>query len=348
MAAKAPESTASVDRIVKNDKRDFKKSAFLASLLLTGTAAVFRVAGNMIGNYFYNFAISRTDHSSPKKNLDPAVSKRNIPSLIQQRLDERKVAEKKFIADFPPTQLHRESHDHLQLHALRFVTHPDSHRWAILLHGYMNDASYMFYYASVYAKHGFNILTPDLRGSGASEGDYIGMGWDDRRDVVGWINDVVARDPEARIIVFGVSMGGATAMMTAGEPLPENVACIVEDCGYSSVADEFSYELRNLYHLPSFPILRLADKVTKARAGYSIYDASAVEQLKKTRLPVLFIHGDKDTFVPTEMVYKVYAAAAAEKELLIIKNATHAASSIVDPDRYFSTVFRFIDNYLQA
>ncbi len=59
-------------------------------------------------------------------------------------------------------------------------------------------------------------------------------------------------DPNAEIALFGVSMGGATAMMTSGEDLPSNVKVIIEDCGYSTVIDEFTYQLKDLFHLPSF------------------------------------------------------------------------------------------------
>ncbi|MCL1631444.1 alpha/beta hydrolase [Sporolactobacillus sp. CPB3-1] len=322
-----------------------KTKVVLLSAALTAAAAVFKVTESMVGHHFYRLAIARED-SPRRKNLDPAVPKGRIDPLIQERINEQNAAKQHFLQACPPTDLFINSSDGLKLHACRFVPHPECHRWAVLLHGYMGDASNMFYYASVFADHQFNVLIPDLRGAGQSEGDYIGMGWHDRLDVVAWINRLVKWDPQARIVIFGISMGAATAMMTAGEKLPSHVACVVEDCGYTSVADEFAYELRNLFRLPAFPILRFADRVTRSRAGYGIFEASAIEQLKKSNVPILFIHGDKDTFVPTSMVHRVYEAAAGDKELLLVKNATHGASALVDPELYFSTLFRFIDKYI--
>ncbi|WP_236620347.1 alpha/beta hydrolase [Sporolactobacillus laevolacticus] len=329
----------------KNKSKKMRNQILIATAALTTVAVAFKVTERMIGNYFYRLAIARED-SPHRKNLDPAVSTDKISLKMQERINERKAVKEHFLKQCPPTDVFMHAFDGLKLHAYRFVPHPDKHRWIVLLHGYMDEASYMFYYASVFADHNFNALVPDLRGAGQSEGDYIGMGWNDRLDVVGWVNQIKKWDSQARIVILGVSMGGATAMMTAGEELPDHVACIVEDCGYTSVADEFAYELRNLFRLPSFPVLRFADRVTRSRAGYGIFAASAVEQLKKAKVPILFIHGEKDTFVPTSMVHRVYEAAAGEKELLLVKNATHAASSLAEPDLYFSTIFRFLEKHM--
>ncbi|MEC2597045.1 alpha/beta hydrolase, partial [Bacillus cereus] len=95
----------------------------------------------------------------------------------------------------------------------------------------------------------------------------VGMGWHDRKDVLIWIQQILKKDPNAEIALFGVSMGGATVMMTSGEDLPSNVKVIIEDCGYSTVIDEFTYQLKDLFHLPKFPVMNAANTVTKLRAG---------------------------------------------------------------------------------
>lgn len=168
------------------------------------------------------------------------------------------------------------------------------------------------YIRNFYEK-GFHVLAPDLRGHGESDGEYIGMGWHDRLDILQWIEEVIELDPYAEIVLFGVSMGGATVMMTSGEDLPPNVKVIVEDCGYSSVSDVFVYQLDDLFGLPEFPVMNAANTITNIRAGFDLYEASAVEQVAKSVKPILFIHGDQDTFVPYEMLEEVYAAAAVEK-----------------------------------
>jgi fermentation-respiration switch protein FrsA (DUF1100 family) len=328
------------------EKWNVRKDLLVSSAVLTGTAAFFKVAGDVIGRHFYKLAIARNDKTELAGSIRASQNIGEIPQSIKDTIQKQKNFMDEFTEHHYPDEIYLDSQDHLKLHGYRFLVHPDSHRWVIPLHGYMNEGRDMFFFTAKFAQHGFNALVPDLRGAGKSEGDYIGMGWDDRLDVVGWIHKIIAEDPEARIVIFGISMGAATAMMTAGEELPENVAAVIEDCGYTSVADEFTYELHQLYSLPKFPVLPLADRAIRNKAGFSIYQASAVDQLKKARVPMLFIHGEKDTYVPTEMVYKVYAAAPVDKELMIIKDAPHASSSFVHPEDYFSGIFSFVEKHL--
>lgn len=201
-------------------------------------------------------------------------------------------------------------------------------------------------WARNFYEKGYNVLTPDLRGHGKSEGDYIGMGWHDSLDLLLWINKVIEIDPAAEIVLFGISMGGATVMMTSGEELPSNVKVIVEDCGYSSVSGVFAYQFYDLFHLPEFPVLKAANTVTNLRAGYDLYKASAVKQVAKSKIPILFIHGDKDTFVPFKMLAEVYEAAIAPKEKLVIKGAGHGEAETVDPKAYWSGIWSFIEKYI--
>ncbi len=141
-------------------------------------------------------------------------------------------------------------------------------------------------------------------------------------------------------------MGGATVMMVSGEDLPPNVKAIIEDCGYSSIYDEFSYELKHLFKLPAFPILYFASLITKIRAGYSLLrDGSCTEQVSKSKTPILFIHGDKDDFVPFYMLDKVYGAANCQKEKLVVEGAGHALSAMTNPKLYWSAIKAFLNNH---
>ncbi len=212
----------------------------------------------------------------------------------------------------------------------------------MICHGYTSKGADMFGVARRYNEAGYSVLLPDLRGHGESEGHYIGMGWHDRLDVLGWIDFILAREPGARVVLHGISMGAATVMMAAGEALPENVVAGISDCGFTSVWAEFSYQLKAIFGLPPFPVMYLADLMTRLRAGYSFREASAVRQLKKARVPLLFIHGTQDRFVPFFMLDEVYAACASPKDKLAVQGAGHGGAAREAGEAYWEKVFGFI------
>ena len=239
------------------------------------------------------------------------------------------------------------SHDGLKLHGL-YLPREGSHKYAVICHGYGSIPQYEGGFAAKFYEMGYSVLAPAARAHELSEGRYAGMGWPERRDIVAWVDTIVEEDPQAEIMLFGVSMGGATVMMTAGEAdLAPNVKCVIEDCGYSSVWDEFAGQLQELFSLPTFPVLDAASLVTRLRAGWSFKEASAVEQLKKTSLPMLFIHGEDDTFVPYAMLDVVYdACASTDKERLSIPGAAHGGAAGTDPELYWATVEAFLDKHM--
>lgn len=239
------------------------------------------------------------------------------------------------------------SHDGLKLHGL-YLPREGSHKYAVICHGYGSIPQYGGGFAAKFYEMGYSVLAPAARAHELSEGRYAGMGWLERRDIVAWVNTIVEQDPQAEIVLFGVSMGGATVMMTAGEAdLAPNVKCVIEDCGYSSVWDEFAGQLQELFGLPTFPVLDTASLVTRVRAGWGFKEASAVEQLKKTALPMLFIHGEEDAFVPYAMLDVVYGAcASADKERLSIPGAAHGGAAGTDPELYWATVEAFLDKHM--
>ena len=315
------------------------------TIILSIIAVVLIAAYFGVGNYFYNFALNADDEKEfleGNEHLEDSL-------LIDERLEEEASAvDETFLAEHPAESIFITSTDKLKLKLAGYLYEQESqnHEWVIVAHGYTSSADGMTRYIRHFYEQGYNVLAVDLRGHGRSEGDYIGMGWHDRLDMVEWIDEVIERDAQAEIALFGISMGGATVMMTAGEELPDNVKVIVEDCGYSSVSDVFIYQLDDLFGLPEFPVLQAANTVTKMRAGYDLYEASAVEQLKKSQLPILFIHGDQDTFVPFEMLEDVYDAAPGEKEKLIIPNAGHGEAVKIDPTAYWEAVDRFMGEHL--
>ncbi len=305
--------------------------------------AVFVGITGFAGNSLVNFAIGRdadvTDVEPPSQ-----VSRedsRTISSNWQHLSGETREWEKNAVRE-RVTVL---SWDGLTLCGEYVLNPGDSRLWVIAVHGYRGNHSQMTFLGAQYGRRGYNVLLPDLRGCGESGGDFIGMGWLDRKDMLSWIGWIIDRDPEARIVLHGISMGGATVMMTAGEDLPPQVRAVVEDCGYTSVWDIFKDEMAVLFHLPAFPVLQAASAVSSLRAGYNFGEASALEQVRRAKVPILFIHGEKDNFVNTAMVYPLYEACSSEKQLLVVEGAGHASSFAMDPERYFGTVFDFLEEY---
>ena len=199
--------------------------------------------------------------------------------------------------------------------------------------------------ASVFHSWGFNVLVPDNRAHGESEGKYIGMGWLDRLDVIKWIDYLIATYGNIKIILYGISMGAATVMFSTAENLPNNVKACIEDCGYTSIWDEFKAIYKKSFKLPTFPILNIANITAKIKAGYSFKEGSVLEAVKKSKIPILFIHGEEDKLVPYNMVEKLYDEASCEKEKISVKNAGHTESSTVDSELYWNKVKKFITKY---
>ena len=296
------------------------------------------------GNYLVTFAIAR---STGLKDIVPesTLSEEATRGIIQTWQQQARQAQD-WMAQSAVETAQIQSADGLRLSGEAVVPDPASHLWVIAVHGYRGSHDQISALAAQYGQKGWNALLPDLRGCGDSEGEYIGMGWPDRRDMLQWIDWIIARDSEAQIVLHGISMGGATVMMTAGEALPGNVKAVVEDCGYTFVWDIFADEMDYLFHLPSFPLLNIASGISTLRAGYSFTEASSLKQIAKAQVPVLFIHGAEDNFVHTEMVYRVYDACPTEKQLLVVEGAGHGNSFSHAPDVYFDTVFGFLDAHM--
>jgi hypothetical protein len=217
---------------------------------------------------------------------------------------------------------------------------------AVVVHGYTDNHICFLNLVRMYRDDmNYNVMVPDLHYHGLSEGRAVQMGWFDRFDVKRfaemahniWGNDFM--------VVHGVSMGGATTMMLSGDDdLPPYIRAFVEDCGYSSVWDQLSHNLNDTYHLPPFPVLTSASIVCKNRYGWSFKEASSVNQLAKSEKPMLFIHGEKDDFVPTEHVYKNYEAKTkGYKELWIAPESKHAMSFKDHPEEYTEHVRAFLN-----
>ncbi len=304
---------------------------------------VIAVATYAIGSFFMSIAIVRSKHSNSF-----------VPSEEQEQRDikdektrerERKLIEsgEVFYQKTEKEEVEIKSRDGLCLKASFFKR--DGNRFAILVHGYTGSRKEIMPSAAFFYNRGYSVLAPDNRAHGESEGKYIGMGALDKDDIASWCSWIREKKADARIVLLGISMGGATVMMVSGDAI-KGVEAVIDDCGYTSVWDIFCDELHSLYHLPTFPILDMCRIMIRIKAHYDIKKASSVEQLRKAEVPVLFIHGADDHFVKTEMVYKCFDAKTnGDKDLLIVKGAGHGESATTAPDLYYGKIADFLSHY---
>ncbi|MFM1525103.1 MULTISPECIES: alpha/beta hydrolase [Helcococcus] len=302
-------------------------SLLIILLILLGVASAFLV----------NYALAKKGDGKNRNVKTNIVSINNKDNYKKQ-----KELTKEFLNTNKEKEAEITSNDNLKLKGYYFENKSD--KWVILLHGYRTNHTHNYDYAQKYFENKYNILNPDLRASGNSEGNYVGMGFLEKNDILLWINWIIDKNPNAEIILHGMSMGAATTMMVAGENTPKQVKLFIEDSGYTSAWDIFSSELKLRFNLPQFPIMYTSNLFSGIMAGYKFSDASAIDAVKKSSKPILFIHGDKDDFVPFEMMNKLYEAKTnGVKDKFVSKGAGHTKSIYISNREYWNKVFDFIE-----
>lgn len=305
------------------------------------TVFLFLVIGLVgAGNYFYGVAINSSSGAVELHGGEADVAKAASVLDEEQRREEM-VREWTEDQDFQDITL--QTDDGLTLQAVFLENEMPNGKTIILSHGYKGNKEQMLGITKFYYEQGYDILKPDARGHGDSEGDYIGYGWHDRFDYLQWIDFLVEKKGTESIILHGFSMGAATVLMTAGEDVPKEVKGVIADSGYTSVNEELAHQMKHLYNLPSFPLLHVTSMVTKLRAGYTFEEASTIDQVKKSEVPIFIIHGEDDELVPTEMAERLYETAPGIKELWIVPNATHTDGYTVAEKEYQKRIKKFIE-----
>ncbi|MUK88834.1 alpha/beta fold hydrolase [Ornithinibacillus sp. L9] len=312
-----------------------KKRIIMISGIIAG---IFIIATIFAGNYFYNEGIKRGTEVQLHQESEAvnATVGEEAQSIIKDAIE--------WYSNQQPQVLEITSYDQLKLVAGFIENEADTGKAVILAHGYRGNRDHMDDLVKFYYDQGYDILMPDARGHGESEGDYIGYGWHDRLDYLEWI-DLIIEDYQAeQIILHGNSMGASLVLMVSGEDLPQEVKGIVADSGYTTVKEELNHQLKHLYNLPPFPLLDITSMITKIRAGYTFGEASAIDQVTKNTKPLFIIHGDSDELVPTEMAYELFDAAGGEKELWIVPNAGHTKAYTVATVEFQERLSEFLNN----
>jgi len=308
-----------------NERRRLRRNSLIFYLLGVVTAVLLMLGALTVGGSFYmlDYALAPAPERSDTARRFAWLYE-SYP-VTQPWVDSLRRAEalRDTFATMPSGERH---------HAYIIRQQKPTQRTAVVVHGWRDQAIGMFQIARLYELMGYNLVVPDLHAHGLSEGDWIGMGWEERCDVLHWMS-LFRTDT---MVVHGISMGAATTMNVSGEAMPEGIRSVkfVEDCGYTSVWDEFSYELADEFGLPDFPLMYTSSLLCGLKLGWRFGQASPLRQVSKCRYPMLFIHGDNDHFVPSGMVHPLYEAKQGEKQLWVTEGTAHAQSYKDYPEDY--------------
>lgn len=245
----------------------------------------------------------------------------------------------------PFRELEVTSFDGLKLKG--YLVERDPKEVVICVHGYKSDPESDFCDRSeIYAKRGSTVLFVNDRAHGKSEGRYLGFSELDRFDVAKWVDKINEMYDDPRIYLHGVSMGGATVIHCADMKL-KNVRGIIDDCGFNSILGISRALIVDMYHIPYFPIGYIAWFWSLLLNKVSFNKSIGEECVQRTDLPILFIHGKQDHFVPTWMSEKMYAACTSPKELLLVDDCGHAAAYMCAKEAYTDAVNRMLDGKIK-
>lgn len=279
--------------------------------------------------YLFNFAFSRTGFSS--KDNDQPLNSAEVWAQKQKQSTWRQTS----------------SQGGLHLKARYYPAATTTPKTMVVVHGFGDNSLTLGNYIRFFHQAGYNVLAPDNRSHGHSQGKYIGFGWQDRQDLQDWIQQLIRRKgANVQIGLFGVSMGASTVMYYLGLKVPQQVKTAIADCGYASINGELTYELKRLFNLPSVPLIPTANLYTQALAHYSLYNGETAKTLKHNHIPLFIIHGTKDTFVPTSNAKLNYQNDSGPKKLWLVKGAKHARSYQKNPALYQKRVLSWTAKHL--
>ena len=239
-----------------------------------------------------------------------------------------------------------DSFDGLKLHALRVCNHTDGKKWAIILHGAASQAAGMQNAMWEFDHRGFNILAVDQRCFGMSEGRYSTLGWLEHYDLINWINYLVNSAEDAEIVLYGVNLGAAAVINAAGDYIPPQVKCAVEDGSWSGMKEIILHMIRRDVNVDGRLVLPGVDMLAKNLLHFAVNDIDMHRQLKQACVPMLFTHGEQDETVPASMLFDCYYACGSEKDLYV-----DSAAGFNEKERsseYWNAVFAFIEKYIFA
>ncbi len=287
--------------------------------------------------YFFSIAFVRK-RGKDIENFENAVKRSLKPykEQIKEGID--------YINSLECEEVYIKSFDGLSLFG-RFYNSENARGTIILFHGYRSFAKRDFSCAvKMYIEWGLNVLLVDQRAHGRSEGRLITFGIKERFDAVSWINYVIEeRGKSEQILLGGMSMGATTVLLCSGFELPQNVKGIIADSGFTSPVDIIKKVAKDNYNVGGALVLPIFNFFCKLFGGFSLYGVSTKDAVKKSKVPILLIHGKADNFVPCDMCCENYKCALCEKDILLVENAGHGLGFFFNKDAMRQKAFKFIE-----
>lgn len=232
------------------------------------------------------------------------------------------------------------------LHLIGNYYNNNSDTTILLFHGYRSDGKFDFACAvKFYIELGLNVLVVEQRANGQSEGKLITFGIKERRDALTWTNFIAQKYCPENIFLSGVSMGATTVMMAAELELPDRVKGIIADCGFTSPPSIIKKVAKQAFKINAEPILPILNIMCKIFGKFDLYETDTSKSLSKSDIPIFFIHGKRDGFVPCEMTEISYKAARAEKYICLVEGADHGLSFLVDTENIQKQISHFIHEH---
>lgn len=238
------------------------------------------------------------------------------------------------------------SFDGLKLCGAAIENNPGSKHWMILVHGYTGSRAVSTQFIDLFTEEGYNVLLIDQRRHGRSEGRYTTYGYYEKHDVQAWVRWITQQyGQDVAIGLHGQSLGGGTVLeyLSIAEP---QVKLVIADCPYSDLTDLMRHQLTRLNKIPSVPFLSWVNARIRRKAGFSLDQVSPIRAVRNSTLPVLFVHGTQDHYVPTRMSIEMFKVKPEPKQLLLIEGAIHANAYHIDPELYRAGVHAFLRKYI--
>lgn len=222
-------------------------------------------------------------------------------------------------------------------------------RSVVLLHGIGGNRMWLSGYADIFLKRGYAVLLPDSRQHGASGGSIATYGILERDDVRRWVGWLRQRNPGCTYLL-GESMGAAIGI-EATAVTPQLCAAAVES-PYASFRRIAIERLGWQTHLGSLfwstlgrPAIEVAFHWTQLRYRIWLPDASPINAVEHSHVPVLLIAGTRDENIPMHNAQEIEDACGARCALWIVQGADHGGAAAVAPDEFHARVARWFSSH---